>query len=417
MVQQLKLLSIKRIFAASCSACCLLLMACPSYAEVDNGWVGTWTAAPDQIGPPLKAQTIRQVIRTSVGGKRIRIRISNQYGKEPLELGSVHLAAHARDAAIKAGSDHVVTFAGKRQVTIPLGESVLSDPVSMKVAPLQELAVSMFLPSGIIASTLHGTAMQTTYSVPEYNLTTAIDLPHPDKDDSRYFLADVEVSGAHDARAIVVIGDSITDGVGSTGDKNMRWTDVLAERLQTDIKRSSIAVQNAGISGNRLLNDGTDPFVGPGMLARLERDALSKPSVKWVLLFGGINDISAANVLRSPKDKVTVTQLTQGMVALIAKAHAKGVKVWGGTILPNGGTVGVIGHSANGEKMRQDLNAWIRQSGAFDAVIDFDRALASPAHPTQLAPEFDSGDHTHPNDVGYRAIANTVDLNLFSVLR
>src|SRR5450830_931506 len=206
MVQQLKLLSIKRIFAASCSACCLLLMACPSYAEVDNGWVGTWTAAPDQIGPPLKAQTIRQVIRTSVGGKRIRIRISNQYGKEPLELGSVHLAAHARDAAIKAGSDHVVTFAGKRQVTIPLGESVLSDPVSMKVAPLQELAVSMFLPSGIIASTLHGTAMQTTYSVPEYNLTTAIDLPHPDKDDSRYFLADVEVSGAHDARAIVVIG-------------------------------------------------------------------------------------------------------------------------------------------------------------------------------------------------------------------
>ena len=413
MVQPISLAEKSRRFFIQCIAMSCLCTTTLSHADSKLTWIGSWMAAPDQIGPPLKAQTIRQVIRTSIGGQQVRLRLSNQYGKEPLEFGAVHLAVHARNAAIQPGTDHVVTFGGKRKGMIAVGETVVSDPVTMPVAALQELAVSIYLPSGIIASTLHGTAQQTVYSVPELDQTAALDLAHPDQDDSRYFLADIEVLAPSSSQAVVVLGDSITDGVGSTEDKNTRWTDFLAERLHSDRRRSAMAVLNAGISGNRLLNDGVDPFVGPSMLNRLERDVLSKPNVRWVIVFGGINDISGAQVLRGAKDKVTVAQMIEGMTTLVTRAHAKGLSVFGTTLLPNGGTVGVIGHSANGEKMRQEINAWIRQSGVFDGVIDADRALASTTDPSRLAPQFDSGDHTHPNDAGYRAIANAVDLHFF----
>jgi len=261
----------------------------------------------------------------------------------------VHLALHSNSSAIIEGTDHRLTFNGESAVNIPIGRSVLSDPIKIVVSPLQELAISMFFPFGTGASTQHGTAMQTAY-LAAGNATADLVMRHAETDDSRYFLTDIEVAHSNNSGAFVVLGESITDGVGSSDDKNTRWTDVLTERLQGTPELSSISVLNAGISGNRVLNDAADPFVGPSMLSRLERDVLSKPRVRWLMIFAGMNDITAANVLTSPTDKVTVAQLIDGLKILIDAAHAKGLKVWGGTLLPNGGTTGKIAHSASGEK-------------------------------------------------------------------
>ena len=374
-------------------------------------WVTTWGAAADSPGRPFEGETVRQIVRLSVGGSAVRIRLSNLFGTEAVTIGPVHVAAHAGGSAIHSGTNHAVTFGGKSTVSVAKGADVLSDPVRFQVSALQSLAISMFLPARTAPSTMHNTAMQTAYITPG-DATEATTFPAGESDTSRFFLTDVEVAAERQARVLVAVGDSITDGVGSTDDHNARWPDALAARLQADPMLASIAIVNSGISGNRILNDGVEPFIGPSVLSRFDRDALNKPGVRWVLLMSGTNDISAANVLTRPQDRVNAQQIIEGMKTLIARAHARGIEVWGATLSPRAGSKAPF-YSVVGEAKRREVNAWIRTSGAFDAVVDFEQALRDPARPDALRPEYDSGDHLHPNDAGFRAMANAIDLNLF----
>jgi lysophospholipase L1-like esterase len=395
-------------------ACALLCLALgeASAEAVSEQWVAAWSAAPDQEGPPLAAKTIRQVVRPSISGSAVRLRLSNLYGTAVVTIGPVRIAKHAGESAIRPGTDRLVTFDGKLTVSIAKGADVVSDSLALPVAALEQLAISLYVPDSSKASTLHGVGMQTAF-IANGDVTAAARLPGSQTDTSRYFLTDVEVAAAAPSRTVVVIGDSITDGVGSTDEANKRWPDALAERLQADPALASIAVVNSGIAGNRLLNDAVAPFVGPSLLSRLERDALSKPGVRWVVVLSGSNDISAADMLETPKDKVSASQIIAGMQQLIARAHARGIKVYGATVLPNAGVQKPFIQTPQGQAKRNELNAWIRSSGAFDAVVDFERLMSDPARPDHLAPAYDSGDHLHPNDAGYKAMAAAIDLQLF----
>ena len=383
----------------------------PSAAEAT--WVAAWTAAPDSAGPPVEQQSLRQIARTSIAGSRVRIRLSNLFGAAPVRIGPIRVAAHARGSAIIPETDRPVTFNGVSTVTIAAGADALSDPVALQVNALQELAVSFYLPTRAAPSTIHSTALQTTF-IARGDQTAAAAWPNATTDRSRYFLTDVEVERDGPAKAVVIMGDSITDGVGSTRDANARWPDALADRLQADPALASIAVVNAGIAGNRILNDGVDPFIGPSSLSRFDRDALDKPGVRWVILLQGSNDISATDMLDTPKDRVTPAQIIAGMQTLIARAHARGIAIWGATMLPRGGVQKPFVTTAAGTAARAAVNTWIRSSGAFDAVIDFERVMGDPDRPDRLLPAYDSGDHLHPNDAGYRAMAAAVDLRLFA---
>ena len=375
-------------------------------------WASAWSAPPDQEGPAMTAKTIRQIVRSSIAGSSVRLRLSNLYGTGPITIGPVRVAKDAGESAIQPGTDRAVTFNGKPTVTIAQGADVLSDPVAFPVAALEQLAISLYVVDSGKASTWHGVGMQTAY-IANGDVTAATKLAGSETDTSRYFLTDVEVAASADARTIVVIGDSITDGVGSKNDRNQRWPDALAERMQADPALASIAVVNSGIAGNRLLNDASEPFVGPSMLSRFERDALSKPGVRWILLLSGSNDISAADMLDSQKDKVSAQQIIAGMQQLIARAHAAGIKVYGATLLPKAGVRKPFVRTPEGQAKRKEVNAWIRSSGAFDAVVDFEKLMGDPARPDHLAPAYDSGDHLHPNDAGFKAMAAAIDLRVF----
>jgi lysophospholipase L1-like esterase len=379
-------------------------------------WTEAWAASPDSAGPPLGTVTVRQIIRSGIGGSSVRIRLSNLFGTAPLTIGPVHVAKHANGSAIKPGTDHTVTFGGKPGVTIAKGGDALSDPVSLPVAPLEGLAVSMYLPKRTGASTFHGVGNQTAFIALTGDATAATQFPAGEVISSRIFLTDVEVAAGNQAQTILAIGDSITDGVGSTQDQNSRWPDALAARLQTDLALAPIAVVDSGIAGNRILHDGVTPFVGPSALARLDRDALNKPGVHWLLLMEGINDIAAADMLATPSDDVSTQQIIDGMKTLIGRAHKRGIKIYGVTLTPYGGVEWPF-HSIAGEAKRQVVNTWIRHAGAFDAVIDFDQVVRDPAHTDRLLAAFDSGDHLHPNDAGYKAMAAAIDLRLFTLHR
>lgn len=406
---------LKRVFLGVLLGSAATLL--PAQAPAEPRWVSAWTAAPDSEGPPLKAQTVRQIIRPSVAGSGLRIRLSNLFGKAPLTLGPVHVALPATGSAIQPGSDQALTFGGKPTVSIPVGGSALSDPARMKVAALRELAISLYLPADVPVSTIHGFGNRTAYLSRTGDATAAPSFPPGDTDDSRYFLTDVDVTASPRAATVVAFGDSITDGVGSKLDGYGRWPDALTARLQSDPTTASIAVINAGIAGNRILNDGVDPFVGPSGLSRFDRDALDKPGVRWVLLLAGSNDISAADMLPSPKDQVSAQQIIEGMKLLIARAHAKGIKIMGATLLPKAGVGKPFVHTAAGAAKRVAVNAWIRSSGAFDAVVDFERTMGDPQHPDHLLPAYDSGDHLHPNEAGYKAMAELIDLRLIAKAR
>ena len=393
------------------SVCAATTCAIAATGADRHAWVDTWAATPDVAGPVLNAQTVRQIVRTSVGGSKVRIRLSNLFGSVPITLGPVHVALSAKEADTVQGSDHALLFNGKPTVTIAKGESVLSDPVKMDVKALQELAVSIYVPADAQyhASTIHNAGLATAYITESGDATAAVQYPREEVSGNRFFLTDVEVTGSVAKHALVTFGDSITDGVGSKDDKNERWPDYLAARLQADAKLSSIGVANSGIGGNRILHDN----FGPSAQARFDRDALDKPGVRWVVLLESINDIGGSGFAWDAKDKITAQQLIDGMKTLIARAHAKHVKIYGATLTPYGGN-GWPYHSAVGEKTRQEVNAWIRSPDAFDGVVDFDKAIRDPAAPEKMLAAYDSGDHLHPSSAGYQAMANAVDLSLFT---
>ena len=379
----------------------------------DAVWVAAWGAAPDSPGPSIAGSTVRQIVRTSVAGSRVRLRFSNLFGSGPITLGPVRVALQASAGAIQPSSDRAVTFGGARVVTVARGQDTLSDPVNLALPALAHLAVTVHVPEGAGASTIHGVGHQTAYFL-RGDATTVPVFPAGDADASRHFLTGVEVEAGRGAGTVVVLGDSITDGVGSTPDRDARWPDALATRLQTHPSTASIAVVNAGIAGNRLLNDGKPPFVGPSALSRFERDALNTPGVRWIILLQGSNDVSAADMLTTPEDQVSAAQIIDGMKALVARARARGIRIYGGTMLPREGVQKPFVNTDAGREKRRAINAWIRTAGAFDGVIDFEHALRDPARPDRLHPAFDSGDHLHPNDAGYAAMAAAVDLRLFA---
>jgi len=400
----------------------LALAACAAVNEAD--WVQTWGAAPLPPSPasgPFPAtasfsnQTIRQTVRVSVGGTRVRLRFSNEYGAKPLVIGAARVALADEKGNITAGTDKPVLFAGQPTVTIPAGAPFLSDPIDLKVDGLSSLSISLYVPEDTGPCTCHATGAQTGY-VSGAGDFTAKAFTAAEKIQYRAFISGVDVESSA-GRSIVVLGDSISDGVGATPDANRRWPDLLANRLNARGAKGW-GIVNMGISGNRVLGDGA----GQSALARFDRDVLSASGVKTVVVFEGVNDLGIAygNFGTGPLaerfkslagKKVSTEDMIAGYRQLIARAHARGLKVVAATITPYGGAVY---YSEEGEKVRQAINSWIRTGKEVDGVIDFDAVLRDPAKPTQIKDGFHAGDHLHGSDAGYAAMAAAIDLKLFN---
>ena len=384
------------------------------FAAPGRHWVATWQGSPQttdalfagRIAPPpaYADQTLREVVFTSIGGPQIRLRLTNTFGTQPLVVGAVHVARAAEGSAIVPATDRAVTFGGQGGITVPPGGLALSDPVDMALPALSNLAVSIYVPQDTGSATQHTLGRQTSY-VAGGDATGAAAFPDgAETITTRPFLSNVEVLGVRQAGAVVTFGDSITDGFASTVDANLRWPDQLARRLVRQYG-NRVGVSNAGISGNRVLNDA----IGPNALARLDRDVLSQAGVRYVTVLEGINDIGFS-VAAAPGQEVGADRIIAGQRQVIARARELGLKVYGATLTP---FQGAGYYSAAGEAKRQEVNAFIRDGGEFDAVIDFDRAVRDPQNPSAIAADYDSGDHLHPNDAGYAAMAAAIDLSLF----
>ncbi len=397
----------------------LLLAASPAAAQnCKPQWVSAWASSQfrptgDAALPPgtLADATLRQIIRPSIDGRRLRIRISNQAGTSPLRIAGVGIgrALGTKAPAVDARSLQSVLFDGRADVIIPAGAEYLSDTIAMPARARDNLAISIRY-TGDPEPTSHPGSRATSWHLRGDHLSDA-SMEKADSFDHWINLSGLEVEACAPARLIVALGDSITDGKGSTTNGNDRWTDRLIDRLQSDPARSNIAVVNQGIGGNRLLDDG----LGPNALARLDRDVLSQPGVTHLILLEGVNDLGTltreAPVTRE-QHKAHVARIIGAYRQIIARARAHGVKVIGATIMPFVGNGYYHANSAN-EADRQAVNAWIRQSGNFDAVVDFDRVTRDPAHPDRLDPRYDGGDALHPSPAGYRAMADAIPLTLF----
>jgi lysophospholipase L1-like esterase len=346
----------------------------------------------------LYDQTLRLVVRTSIGGERVRIRLSNEYGDRPLVIDAAHIAVRDSGASIVPATDRALTFGGRRSVRMLPGAVVLSDPVALAVPALRDLAVSLHLADSSRLATRHPLALQTSY-VGHGNVSGERTFAPDTTLEIWPYLVGVDVINPSVAGVVVTLGNSITDGARSTRDANARWPNVLAARLLRDAEPR--AVVNAGISGGRVLTYGA----GPSALARFERDVLATPGLTHVILLEGINDIS-----RSAVDGVTADDIIFGYRQLIARAHERGIAIFGATLTPAGPRTN---YTPALEAKRAAVNAFIRTSGEFDGVIDFDAVTRDPANPLQFLPAYDSGDHLHPGDAGYRAMGEAIDLGLF----
>jgi lysophospholipase L1-like esterase len=368
-------------------------------------------AAPAPAPPPpvnFNNQTIRQIVHTSIGGERVRVVLSNVFAKEPLSVGAAHVALRDKDSAIVPASARALTFSGRSSATIPAGAVIVSDPVSLTVPALGDLAIDIYLPgntaAGTAALTTHTGALQTNYVSQTGNHTGAVNMPVMTTTQSWFYLGRVEVTAPEQTGAVVAIGDSITDGSRSTPDTNNRWPDHLARRLAS--QNIKMGVLNVGIGGNRLLSDG----VGVNALARFDRDVLAQTGVTHVVVLEGINDLGLAS--RAQLQPPSAADLIAAHRQLIERAHARGLKIYVGTLTPFEGTT-IPGYwSKEGDTSRQAVNEWIRTSKAYDAVIDFDRTARNPTQPTWFLSQYDSGDHLHPGDLGYKAMAEAVPLEL-----
>lgn len=402
-------------------------------------WVGTWAtaevgrpqtppsppAAPAPVAPAPQGQaaaapaapapfmhfnnqTLRQIVHTSIGGTRTRVVLSNRFGTAPLTIAEAHLALRDKEEAIVARSDRKLTFSGRPTITIPGGAIVYTDPVDLNVPAMADLAIDFYLPGDTNSSsplTMHNGALQTSFVSQTGNHVGTTDFPVVATTTSWFLLSRVEVMAPESVGAIVAFGDSITDGTRSTPNANSRWPDLFAKRLMAQPDAVRIAVLNAGIGGNRVLSEGAFN-AGLNALARFELNALGQTGVTHVIVMEGINDIGNARQNPTP----TAEDIIAAHKQLIERAHTRGLKIYGATLTP---FEGAAYFTQEGEAKRKLLNEWIGTSKAYDAVIDFDVATRDPANPTKYLPQYDSGDHLHPNDAGYQAMANAIDLALF----
>ena len=375
----------------------------------DSHWVGTWTASPAPAeGVFFENHTLRMNARVSLGGERIRVRLSNAHGTRKLAIGGARVALRDKGPAILPGSDRKLTFGGADGATIAAGAFVVSDPIALEVAPLADLAISVYLP-GPVPADLPVTgrySRQTNYVSPPGDFASATEMPVGKLTDDWYFVSGIDVAASPDTGGVVALGDSLTDANISTIDAFCRWPDQLARRLVARGGRP-IGVMNQGLGGNRILHD----IRGDSGLRRFDRDVLAQPGVTHAIVVLGTNDIR--NRWKKPDEEVTAEQLIAGLQQMALRAHTSGVKLFGGTIptfenetfLPGAWTPAR-------EAVRQAVNQWIREAGAFDAVVDFEAALRDPEHPTRMLPVYDCGDHLHPSDAGYCRMGDAIDFSL-----
>ena len=375
-------------------------------AAPSDHWVGTWATGPQltevsNLPPPpgLANNTLRQVLRVSIGGTRLRMRFSNQYGSGPVTLNGVHLARSTGTSTIDTSSGTTLAFAGSGSVTIPAGNIAWSDPFAFQLSPLDSVAVTIHF--GAVPTNVTGhPGSRTTSYINTGNTLTAANFNAGVTTDHWYYVTGIDVSASTDSRAVVVLGDSITDGRGSTTNANNRWPDELAERLQANTGTQNVGVLNLGIGGNTVLSGG----LGPTARARFNSDVLGQSGVRYLIVLEGVNDVGYAS------SQSVGTNLIAAYQEFIDKAHAADILAYGVPILPFGGN-GY--YTPDHETIRQTVNSWVRTSGEFDACIDLDAAVRDPGNSINLLPAYDTGDHLHLNPTGYQAMANAVDLSLF----
>jgi lysophospholipase L1-like esterase len=382
--------------------------------QIREHWTTTWGASetvPAANSPGFSNQTLRLIVHTSSMGNQVRIKVANPFGSRPLSIGGASVGLQASGAALAAGSNHTLTFGGRASITIPVGAYVSSDPAPLSVGAQQNLTVSLFISGESGAVSAHPLALQTSY-VSNSGDFVAHDGAEPFQNPIQNwpYLTGVEVSSSAVSRAIVAFGDSITDGYKSTADANRRWPDYLSSRLIA--AHRNMAVVNEGISGNRLWHDALPArtMFGPSGLSRFDRDALTITGASHIVVLLGINDIGQAGPTVSPDEQVSADEIIVGLRQFALRAHAHGIRIIGATLTPYGGAAYF---SAQGEEKRLRVNEWIRTAKDFDGVIDFDAATRDPNASTKLNAPYDSGDHLHPNDEGYRAMAAAIDLGLF----
>lgn len=393
--------------------------------ERDGRWVGTWVSMPQLTEPGnmpptpftqtalvFPDTTLRQTLHVSIGGRLLRVRFSNAFGDTALTIDKASIAlpgdGGVGGSAIRPGSEKKLTFSGRASVTIPSGAQIVSDPVQFPLEPLENLTVTIYTSNGQASNniTSHPGSRTTSYMISGDHVSD-LDLPGATSVAHWYFLSCVEVWTKDSVSALIMLGDSLTDGRGSTTNKNDRWPDQLSQRLQRHPATLGIAVLNQAAGGNRVLNDG----LGPNGLARLDRDVLAQSGAHWLIVFEGINDIGTADATNAAQNQVA-EDLIAAYDQIITRAHAQNILVYGATLLPFQGS-SYFDDSGYREAARQKVNCWIRTGGRFDGVIDFDRAVRDPGNPTQLLAPADSGDHLHLNPAGYKILADAVPMELF----
>jgi len=381
--------------------------------DENRHWVGTWAAAPapSETGTGFNNHTLRMNPRISIGGDTLRVRISNAHGEGNLEVGAACIGIRDRGPAVVPGSERKLTFGGSDSVTIAAGALAVSDPVALEVAPLTDIAVTVYLP-GEIPTDFQITgryARQTNYISPPGNFAAETVMPVVKVTDEWFFVSGVDVLASKEAGGVVTLGDSLTDANISTHDTFNRWPDQLARRLVAREVGRPMGVMNQGLGGNRILHD----IRGYSGLRRFDRDVLAQPGVTHAIVMLGTNDLR--NRHAKPEQEVTAAQMIAGLHQMVERAHARGIQLHAATLTPFGNETFLPGAwSPMREEHRIAFNTWIRESGVPDGVVDFDAALRDPACPTQMLPEFDCGDGLHPSDVGYCRMGDVIDLSIFN---
>jgi lysophospholipase L1-like esterase len=389
-------------------------------ANAGESWFATWGTAP--AGPPasgsllaFRNQTLRLVVHASSGGSRVRVRLTNEMGSTLLRIGAAGIGVRSSNASLVAGSARELAFSGRAGAAIPPGAALLSDPVDLVFPAFADLAVSLYLPDSVQGTTIHDLAQTNCYVSSTGNYVSMPTLPVQATIQSWPFLAELDVAGGTagspgGGASVVALGDSITDGIHSSRNLNRRWPDYLAQRLQSARPAGSmpIGVVNRGISGNCMLTEYASALIaGHSAAARFDRDVLATAGVRWLAILIGINDI----VYSAASSPIPVSDMTAGYLQLLARARTHGLAVLGATLTP---FEGQSYYTPAREAVRSQVNDWIRNSGSFDAVADFDLALRDPGRPARINPAYDSGDHLHPNDAGYAALAQAVPLSFFA---